>query len=184
MTIDHLKDRIPDHAKDLRINLGVIAAATALTPQQAWGTALTAAITARNAEVVAAIEAAAEAHLSPEARTAARGAASIMGMNNIYYRFVHMMGDSAPYGQMPARLRMQIIGKPGVDPLDFELWCLAASAITGCEACVRAHEQSVRDKRGTPEQVQEAVRIAAVVHAVALTLDAAPATVAAPAAAA
>ena len=184
MTIDQLKDRLPDHARDLRINLGVIAAATALSPQQAWGTALAAAITARNPEVTAAIEGAAAAHLSPEARAAARGAASIMGMNNIYYRFLHVMGDDAPYGQMPARLRMQIIGKPGVDHLDFELWCLAASAITGCEACVRSHEKSVRDKRGTPEQVQEAVRIAAVVHAVALTLDAVPAAATASAAAA
>lgn len=170
--IDRLKDRIPDHAKDLRINLGVIAGATALSPAQAWGTALTAAITARNAELVAAIEDAAAPHLSPEARAAARGAAAIMGMNNIYYRFVHMMGDDAPYGQMPARLRMQIIGKPGAPHLDFELWCLAASAITGCEACVRAHEKSVREKGGTPEQVHEAVRIAAVLHAIALTLDA------------
>ena len=178
MLIDLLKDRLPDHAKDLRINLGVIAGATALSAQQAWGTALTAAITARNAEVAAAIEEAASAHLPPEERAAARGAASIMGMNNIYYRFLHMMGDGAPYGQMPARLRMQIIGRPGAPHLDFELWCLAASAITGCEACVRSHERSVRDKGGTPEQVHEAVRIAAVVHAVALTLD----TVAPPAA--
>jgi alkyl hydroperoxide reductase subunit D len=127
--------------------------------------------------VVAAIEAAAAAHLPPEALAAARGAASMMGMNNIYYRFVHMMDSGeaganvAPYAQMPARLRMQIIGRPGAPHLDFELWCLAASAITGCEACVRSHERSVRDKGGTPEQVHEAVRIAAVVHAVALTLD-------------
>jgi lipoyl-dependent peroxiredoxin subunit D len=171
MSIDHLKERLPEHAKDLRINLGIIAGATALSPQQAWGTALTAAISARNAGVVAAITAAAEPHLSSEALTAARGAASIMGMNNVYYRFVHMMGDYGPYAQMPARLRMQVIGKPGVDHLDFELWCLAASAITGCEACVRAHEKSVRDKGGAPEQVHEAVRIAAVVHAVAVTLE-------------
>jgi alkyl hydroperoxide reductase subunit D len=76
---------------------------------------------------------------------------------------------------MPARLRMQIIGKPGVDALDFELWCLAASAITGCEMCVRSHEKAVRDKRGTKEQIHEAVRIAAVLHASALTLDGVPA---------
>ncbi|HLL20717.1 MAG TPA: alkyl hydroperoxide reductase, partial [Kofleriaceae bacterium] len=81
MSIDKLKERLPDHAKDLRINLGVIAGSTALTPQQAWGTALAAAVTARNAEVVAAIAAEANAHLSPEAANAARGAASIMGMN-------------------------------------------------------------------------------------------------------
>jgi alkyl hydroperoxide reductase subunit D len=178
--IDALKDRLPDHAKDLRINLGVIAGATALSPQQAWGTAVAAAITARNLDVAAAIEqAAVAAGLSPEALAAARGAASIMGMNNVYYRFLHMMGEGSEYTQLPARLRMQIIGRPGVDHLDFELWCLAASAITGCEACVRSHERVVREKGGAKEQVHEAVRIAAVLHAVALTLDAAPPAIAA-----
>jgi lipoyl-dependent peroxiredoxin subunit D len=173
MSIEALKTRLPDYAKDQRINLGVIAGSTALTPQQAWGTALAAATTSRNAEVVAAISAEAGAHLSPEAQTAARGAASIMGMNNIYYRFQHMMGGDE-YGQMPARLRMQIIGKPGVDHLDFELW----SAITGCERCVQSHEKVIREKGGSKEQVQDAVRIAAVIHAVALTLDTAPPAVA------
>ena len=170
--IDSLKDRIPGHARDLRINLGVIEGATALNAQQAWGTAVTAAVTSRNADVITAVEDAAAGILSPAALTAARGAASIMGMNNVYYRFLHMMGDQSGYAEMPARLRMQIIGKPGVDALDFELWCLAASAITGCERCVQAHEASVRDKQGSKEQVQEAVRIAAVLHGVALTLDA------------
>lgn len=179
MSIEQLKTRLPEHAKDQRINLGVIAGSTALSPQQAWGTALATAITARNPEVVAAIEAEAAAHLTPEALHAARGAASIMGMNNVYYRFLHMMGDASEYGQLPARLRMQIIGKPGVDHLDFELWCLAASAITGCEACVRSHEKVVRDKGGTKEIVQDAVRIAAVIHAVAVTLDGAASALAA-----
>ncbi|MBL9013131.1 MAG: carboxymuconolactone decarboxylase family protein [Myxococcales bacterium] len=170
MTIDALKDRLPDHAKDLRINLGIIAGATALTPQQAWGTAVVAAVTARSPEVLAAVLADAAPHLPPEAQTAAKGAAAIMGMNNVYYRFVHVMGDAAEYGAMPARLRMQIIGRPGVEHLDFELWCLAASAITGCAQCVQSHEQAVRGKGGTREMVHEAVRIAAVVHGVALAL--------------
>jgi alkyl hydroperoxide reductase subunit D len=174
-SIERLKDRLPGYARDLRLNLGLIEAAAALTPQQAWGTAVCAAHTSRNAEVTAAIEEAAAPHLTPAALDAARGAASIMGMNNVYYRFLHMMGDDSVYAEMPARLRMQIIGKPGVDALDFELWCLAASAITGCARCVRAHETSVRDKGGTKEHVHEAVRIASVVHGVALTLDAAPA---------
>jgi len=171
MSVDQLKARIPDTAKDLRINLGVITSSTALTPQQAWGTALTAAITARNPEVAAAIAAEAEVKLSPEAQAAARGAASIMGMNNVYYRFQHMMGDGSDYATMPARLRMQIIGKPGVEQLDFELWCLAASAITGCEKCVRAHEHTIREQGGSKEQVLDAVRIASVIHGIALTLD-------------
>jgi alkyl hydroperoxide reductase subunit D len=170
MSLERLKDRIPDYAKDLRINLGVITSSTALSPQQAWGTAIAAAITAKNPEVLAAVLADATPHLSAEAITAAKGAAAIMGMNNVYYRFVHMMGDAAEYGAMPARLRMQIIGKPGVEHLDFELWCLAASAITGCEQCVRSHEKVVRERGGSKEIVQDAVRIASVVQAVALTL--------------
>lgn len=169
-SIDQLKNRIPDHAKDLRINLGVIAASTALTPQQAWGTAVAAAVTSRSPEVLAAVLGDAGPHLSPEAQTAAKSAAAIMGMNNVYYRFTHMVGEAAEYGSMPARLRMQVIGKPGVEHLDFELWCLASSAITGCESCVRSHEKVVRERGGTKEAVQDAVRIAAVVHAVALTL--------------
>lgn len=169
--IERLKARLPDHARDLRVNLGVIGSTTALSPQQAWGAAVTAAVTARNLEVATAIEEAAALHLSPDALFAARGAASIMAMTNIYTRFVHTIGDGSDYADMPARLRTQLPAKHGVDALDFALWCLVASAITSCEACLREHEASVRDRRGTPEQVHEAVRIAAVVHAVARTLD-------------
>jgi alkyl hydroperoxide reductase subunit D len=172
MSIDHLKDRLPEHAKDLRFNLGALTSSMTLKPQQAWGTALAAAVASRNPEVVDAI--AADAPLSPEAAAAARGAAAIMGMNNIYYRFRYTMGNGSAYADFPARLRMQIIGQPGVDSVDFELWCLAASVITGSENCVRSHENTVREQGGTTEQVQDAVRIAAVVHAVALTLDSAP----------
>src|SRR4051794_20280890 len=82
--IERLKDRLPGYARDLRLNLGLIEAAAALTPQQAWGTAVCAAHTSRNAEVTAAIEEAAAPHLTPAALDAARGAASIMGMNNVY----------------------------------------------------------------------------------------------------
>ena len=172
--LERLKSRLPEHARDLRVNLAVITTATALTPQQAWGTALTAALTARNAEVSSAIADAAAPYLSADAVFAARGTASIMAMSNVYNRFIHMMGEDSDYAQMPVRLRMQLIGKPGVDPLDFELWCIAAASITGCEHCVRSHEAAVRDRSGTVEQVHEAVRIAAVIHAIALALATAP----------
>ncbi len=108
--------------------------------------------------------------LSPEAFNAAQAAASIMAMNNIYYRFTHLA--SAPdYKTLPARLRMNVIAKPGVDKVDFELWCLAVSAINGCGVCIDSHEKILRDAGLTSEQIQAAVRIAAVVHGVAATLD-------------
>ena len=168
--LDQLKDRLPDYARDLRINLGVIGSSTSLTPQQAWTIAVACARTTRSRELVAAVEADAAAHLEPAALSAARSAAAIMGMNNVYYRFVHFAGEASEYGHMPARLRMQVIGNPGIDKLDFELACLAASAINGCEACVRSHERVVRERGGTKEHVQDAVRIAAVLNGVAIAL--------------
>jgi alkyl hydroperoxide reductase subunit D len=164
--LDTLKQRLPDHARDLRINLGVLASSTALTPSQAWTVAVAAAHTTRSRELVAAVEA--DAALPPTAIAAARGAAAIMGMNNVYYRFLHFMGEASEYHQMPARLRMQLIGNPGIAKLDFELACLAASAIAGCASCVVSHEKSVRDHGGTKEMVQDAVRIAAVLQGVAI----------------
>ena len=94
-----------------------------------------------------------------------------MAMNNIYYRFMHL-GTSADYKTLPARLRMNVIGKPGVDKVDFELWSLAVSAINGCGVCIDSHEKILREAGLSAEQIQAAVRIAATVHAVARTLSA------------
>jgi alkyl hydroperoxide reductase subunit D len=168
--LDEIKDRVPDFARDLRINLGVIGSSTALSPAQAWTIALASATMTRNSDLVAAVAEDAATVLEPTALAAARSAAAIMGMNNVYYRFLHYMGHESEYGHMPARLRMQVIGNPGIDKLDFELACLAASAITGCESCVRSHEKAVRERGGTKEQVQDAVRIAAVLNGVAVAL--------------
>ena len=93
-----------------------------------------------------------------------------MGMNNIYYRFLHLVED-AEYAQMPARLRMNVIGNPGIDKLDFELLSLAVSAINGCGMCIVAHEQQLRKHEVSREAIQSAVRIAATIHAVAGVLE-------------
>ena len=174
MAIDDLKGALKDYAKDQRLNLGRVFDGAGLTPQQTWGTAVACAIAVRNPRVRDAILAEAAPHLSAEAMDAARGAAVVMGMNNIYYRFTHMVGDD-DYTTMPAGLRMNIIGRPGVDKVDFELWCLAVSAINGCESCVRSHEKVVRDGGVSREGVQSAVKIAAVLHAVATAVEAEPA---------
>ena len=122
-------------------------------------------------EVVVAIESAAGEKLTAEAANAAKAASAIMGMNNVYYRFVHLASNKA-YGTLPAKLRMSIIGKPGVDKVDFELWSLAVSAVNGCGMCIDAHEKVLREGGISEEQIQAAVRIAATVHGVATVLDA------------
>ena len=75
------------------------------------------------------------------------------------------------YKTMPAKLRMNVMAKPGVAKPDFELWSLAVSAVNGCGMCIEAHERELRSAGITPEAIQAAVRIAAVVHAVAAVMD-------------
>ena len=168
--IQSLRDLIPDYAKDIRLNLSAVTKSDHLTEQQLWGSLLASAVASREARVLQAIEAEAKTHLSEDALRAAHSAAAIMGMNNIYYRFVHL-SSNAEYGQMPARLRMQVIGNPGVDKLDFELWSLAVSAINGCGMCIDSHEKVVLQGGLSAHAIQDAVRIASVVHAAARVLE-------------
>lgn len=169
MSIEALKARIPDYAKDIKLNLSSLAADETLGAQRHWGTFLASALATGNADVIAAISAEAAAHLSAEAQSGAKAAASIMAMNNVYYRFVHL-AKNKEYATMPAKLRMNIIGNPGVDKADFELWSLAVSAINGCGMCIDAHEAELRKHGLSSSEVQAAVRIAATVAAVAAVI--------------
>jgi alkyl hydroperoxide reductase subunit D len=170
MSIDALRDRLPSYAKDLSLNLSSLANETVLTEQQKWGTFLASAHALGQPEVVTAIEAAA-ASLSPEAKTAAKSAAAIMGMNNVYYRSLHLIGN-AEYRTLPAKLRMNVLANPGVEKVDFELWSLAVSAINGCGMCLDSHEAELRKHSVPNTSIQAALRIAAVVNAVSRVLAA------------
>jgi alkyl hydroperoxide reductase subunit D len=66
---------------------------------------------------------------------------------------------------------MQRIAKPATNKPDFELFCLSVSAINGCEMCIRSHEAVVIEGGLSEDQVHDAVRIAAVVHAAAVALE-------------
>jgi alkyl hydroperoxide reductase subunit D len=172
MNFDALLENIPSYAKDLKLNFSsVVRNQTDLTDQQAWGTVVACAIASRNPQLITAALEEAARHLSPEALEAAKGAAAIMGMNNIYYRFLHMTSNEK-YSTMRAGLRMNIMRTHGIDPLDFELWSTAVSAINGCNACVESHEKTLREKGIGEEKILAAVRIAAVMHALAVVLDA------------
>jgi len=171
--LDTIRGALPDYARDLKLNLGTVLTtdgAPGLTEQQIWSVALASAIAARNTALARDIEAAAGDKLDAAHINAARAAAAVMGMNNIYYRFLHLVEDEE-YKQIPARLRMNIIANPGVDKATFELLSLAVSAINGCGMCVASHERALRQHGVTREAVQSSVRIAAVIHAVAGVLE-------------
>jgi len=169
MSLESLKSALPEYAKDLKLNLSSLASEPVLNKQQLAGTFVASALASRNPQVIAAVVGEFASQLSPEALEAAKAAASIMAMNNIYYRFTHLVANEE-YRKLPAKLRMNVIGKPGVDKLDFELWSLAVSAINGCGMCLDAHERQVRAGGLGSDAVQAAVRIASVVHAVSATL--------------
>jgi alkyl hydroperoxide reductase subunit D len=163
MSLDALRDQLPAYAKDLSLNLSSLAGETVLNDQQKWGCFLASAYAVGQPDVVKEIEGAAE--LSDEAKTGAKAAAAIMGMNNVYYRALHLM-KNPEYRTLPARLRMNIIANPGVDKSDFELWCTAVSAVNGCGMCLDAHEEELRKRQVSNVAIQAAIRIAAVVNAV------------------
>ena len=172
MSLDALRAALPAYAKDLSLNLSGLAAETQLTDQQKWGAFVASAHAVGISAVIQAIDAAAaQAGLSADAATAAKAAAAIMGMNNVYYRSLHLISNGE-YKTLPARLRMNLLANPGVEKVDFELWSMAVSAINGCGMCLDAHEAELKTHGVPAVSIQAALRIAAVVNAVSRVLAA------------
>lgn len=170
MSLKQFADALPDYAKDLRLNMGSLLSDQLLGDQRKYGLLLACAHGTGYKPIVEAAEAEAEGKLSPEAANAARAAAAVMAMNNVYYRFVHL-ASNPEYGTLPAKLRMNVIGSPGIEKEDFELFSLAVSAMNGCGMCIDSHEKVLKSHGVKPDAIQAAARIAAVVKAVATVHD-------------
>jgi alkyl hydroperoxide reductase subunit D len=170
MSLETLRESLPDYAKDLKLNLSTLLSEAILNDVQKAGTFIVCALASRNATLTKTIISEFASKLTDEQMHAVKGASAIMGMNNIYYRFLHLV-ENPDYKTIPAKLRMNIIAQHAADKMDFELWCTAASAIKGCGACVAAHEAKLRSHGVTPEVIQASVRIASVMHAIANVLD-------------
>lgn len=171
MSLDALRDALPEYAKDQKLNLGSLASDATLNDQQKWGAFLAAAHASGVGKLIKAIEAETADKLTPEAKTAAKAAAATMGMNNVYYRALHLMKNEE-YRTLRAGLRMNVLANPGVDKGDFELWSLVVSAMNGCGMCLDAHEEELRKRGFTAAQVQMGLKIAAVLNAASVVLRA------------
>lgn len=166
MSLKDFAALLPDYAKDIRLNVGSLLNEQHLGDQRKYGLLLTCAHGSGYKPLVDATEAECTGKLSPEASNAARAAAAVMAMNNVYYRFTHLAGNEE-YRTMPAKLRMNVIGQPGIDKADFELFSLAVSAMNGCGMCIDSHEQVLKKAGVNAEAIQTAARIGAVMKAVA-----------------
>ena len=166
MSLKDFAGTLPDFAKDIRLNVGSLLNEQHLPDQQKFGLLLTCAHATGYKPLVDVTEAEVAEKLSPEAANPARAAAAVMAMNNVYYRFTHLAGNQE-YRNMPAKLRMNVIGAPGIDKVDFELFSLAVSAMNGCGMCIDSHERVLLEHGVKPDVIQAAVRVAAVMKAVA-----------------
>ena len=163
-----IKEQLPDWAKDIRLNLDSVIARSTLAPEDALGAALAAAFAARSPLLVDAFKGA----LSETDANAALTAATLMGMNNVWYPYVEMSGD-AQLKTLPAQLRMNAYATHGgVDKKRFELFALVASIIGKCHFCIQSHFENLRKDGFSSEQLRDAGRIAAVINAAAQALAA------------
>ena len=168
--IDALRQQIPDHSKDLKLNLQSVLSQSKLSPPRLWGCALASAIATKSRALTDAVAADAKAAgVENVVLEDARAAASLMAMNNVFYRFRHFM-EGSDYPSMPARLRMNRIARPAGEKADFELFCLAVSAINGCEMCVQSHEKVVNEAGLSKDEIHDSVRIAATLAGAATAL--------------
>lgn len=176
MSIEQLRQQLPDYAKDTKLNISKVLTedgAEGLTEAQIYSIALACAYATKTPALIEAIYQDSEAILTAEQQNAAKAAATIMGMNNVYYRFVHLVSDDS-YATLPANLRMNIMANSGVEKVDFELMSLAVSSINGCGMCIDAHVKTVTSEGVSKTGVQSCIRIAAVVTSLAqaLTIEA------------
>jgi alkyl hydroperoxide reductase subunit D len=165
---------LPDAAKDLKLNLQSVLTDGSLSNEQRLSVALACAYASRNFALRDALRDDAAKTLDEVWLDDAMAAAALMSMNNVYYRFRHMIGKPS-YSALPAKLRMNRLANPRTSKLDFEFMCLAVSAINGCEMCVRSHERSLIEMGASEVQVHDAVRIGAAVYAAAVSLELQPA---------
>ena len=166
MSLKTFADTLPDYAKDLRLNLSSILNDQLLGEERKLGLLLACAHGSGHKPLVDAAEAETDGKLPERIANAARGAAALMAMNNVYYRFVHLVANPE-YGTMPAKLRMNLIGSHGIAKEDFELFSIAVSVMNGCGMCIDSHERLLQQHGVKAETIQAAARIGAIMKAVA-----------------
>jgi alkyl hydroperoxide reductase subunit D len=171
--ISELTQKMGDEANDIRLNLESVlqeTGAPGLTQNQIYGIALACAYTTKHMGLVDGLHTEMSGKISAEEIHAAKTAAVIMAMNNVFYRAGHLSED-AELEKLPARLRMNGMSKVQIPKHDFELYCTAVSAVNGCGKCIKSHVGTLRSTGATTEQIHSTFRIAAVIAASAQALS-------------
>ena len=173
MSLENIKQSLPDYAKDLRINLDSIfnpENLAGLTEKQVYGSALSVAYATKNSFLIENLLKVSESFLSEADRTGIKTAVSLMGMNNVYYRSVHLAEDPE-LSKRPAGLRMMMMQKHGLSQIDFEIYSLAVSCLFGCGLCIKSHSSKLKKEGLSLAGVQSVIKTVAVIQGVNQSLD-------------
>lgn len=164
--IEQVKESIPDHSKDIKLNLDSVINRSPLSPLDTHAIAYTAAVAAGNGGLAFEIEHNGPLFDDQTVREAAKTAASLMGMNNMYYPFVEMCADPDLKG-LPPGLRMNAYANHGgVTKKQFEMYALAASIIGKCHFCIKNHYDTLKKEGMTVQELQHVGKIASVINAI------------------
>jgi len=112
--LDSIKQLLPEYAKDIKLNLANVLTeegSAELSSTQIHGIALASALATKQPTLIKALMA--EVELNEVEINAARAANAVMAMNNVYYRFIHLVNDKE-FASLPAKLRMNVMGNPGI----------------------------------------------------------------------
>jgi alkyl hydroperoxide reductase subunit D len=169
--LESLISSMPDYSRDVKINIQnlINRENKILTIKQIFGAALASAYATKENLLIQVMENEVQNIFSKSELKAVKTAASLMAMNNIYYRFLHI-SDDKEYSQLPAGLRMRGIADHGIEEVDFEIFSLAPSIISGCAMCIDAHVRQLIKHGLTKLQVQMVAKIAAVINSAAQVL--------------
>lgn len=172
MSLEALLGQLPDFMQDIKVNVKDVLTekgAPELSEKQRYGVALAAAYATCNKALFTACEMEFKDKISPEETRAAKVAASMMAMNNVYYHFVELAHD-AELNDMLVGLCVSFMNNPGIARLEFGLYSLGVSAINGCGYCVKAHMTHITQYGLSKRGAQSAVKIAATMNSLAQAL--------------
>lgn len=156
---------------DMKLNVSNALKSKHMTPKEAYLIALSVALSQKHPELTAAFENRAKKEgATDEEIGETHACASIMGVNNIFYRFRHYMHDVEFYNKQPAGLRMSVLMNPVMGKGLFELMSLVVSAVNGCERCVVSHERSVKEQGADEPRIYDAVRLGAVIKGLCVAI--------------
>jgi lipoyl-dependent peroxiredoxin subunit D len=157
--------------RDLKLNTGSVLNSSHMSLKETSLLALAVAITERH-EVLKEVfgELSLKAGASEAEIAETHSCVGVMTVNNVFYRFRHYMTGVDYYENQPAGLRMSSMMNPEMGKELFELMSLVISAVNGCERCVTAHENSVKQHGATEPRVFDAARLAGVIKSLCVIL--------------